>query len=206
MVGRESGPMAANRPSTGFNMTRRERYLLRRRRYLYRRSKMYQRGWNYVLSPSATLPGHPLTPHRAGRRTPLWNGDKQGPCGVLSRSYDATMDADAQFPGVTFDVSPSGPTKPPHVKLTGAWRLIVDSYGDKHFKLPLIGYHARRRNWVGRKPDRMTGVQRQTWGAGFFAINNGYFPDWDPLHRHPNEADILGGAPTYAGPYPQTPR
>lgn len=186
-------------------MTRRQQWVQRQLKYKQRRDRMYQRGWAFVLSPSETLPGAPLTPHHAGRRTPLWNGGKQLPLRIKTRGGKVILTPVIEFPPVTFTLSAVGPKHPGHVTFTGLWRAIVDSAPSRHLHRAYIRYHLRGVKYVGHKPDRMNGYQRKCWGAARVAYFEGYFPEWDPLSRHPTEADIIAGADPYGGPFPQTP-
>lgn len=201
-----TGPVAANRGRTDDgNVTRREQYTRRQERYLRRRNKMYKRGWNGVRVPAVDYP-HSLNWHHTDRATPLWNGPLQTPLRIAGQRGHGPIGPNSVGVFTDYVVSPASLAHPPHVTFTGSFRLIFPLTGTKRQRLAAIGYHRRRVHAVGHKPDRMNGIERATWGAGYFCVSTGYFPEWDPLHRRPNEQDVLNGAPLYDGPFPQTPR
>lgn len=185
-------------------MTRRERYLERRRRYMQRRRRAAASGWAWELVFGGT-PGHWYWV-RQTRKHKLTSPGKQSSQDVSSNSYDNNAgEGVVNVPTPTFEVSEVGRNKPPHVKLTGGWGTYWSTRSWRPHEA-LIGYHRRRVDYYGHRPWRMNGEQRKIWGAGYFAYNNGYFPDWDPLERHPTEQEVLDGADPYLGPFPQTPR
>jgi hypothetical protein len=141
-----------------------------------------------------------------GRRTPIRHLVIMGPLKLI-KSHLRSWPVPAQIviPPLTFTIDPAGYHQPPRPHITGYWRTFVDAR-KRHFNGEILGFQHRRVHVVGHKPDRMNGFQRSCWGAASFAWLQGYFPDWDPLLRRPNEQDILDGEPFYAGPFPQTPR
>ncbi len=185
-------------------MTRRAQFEARQKRYLARRKLMYDRGWKTHYVMSVSLP-HRIVKTTDGRRTPLWNGAKQRPLALVKSAGHGAELPELAFFGFTYITTPAGPRRPPHVAFTGFAGTYFGPPGTKRQKYALIGYHRRRVKWVGRKPDRMNGFQRSCWGAAWLAYSEGVFPDWDPLHRHPNQSDIDGGAAFYSGPFPMTP-
>lgn len=186
-------------------MTRRQQYTARQQKYARRRRLMYRRGWKFKDAVTATVPHH-ATRHHDGRKTPLWNGPKQKPLLLVKSAGHGPLLPYVVDLGIPWHEIAAQQHVPPHVALDGFLATYLGPPGNKRQKFALIGYHRRRVNYVGRKPDRMTGYQRSCWGAMYFCYNNGYFPDWDPLGGHPNEADILAGADTYVGPWRPYPR
>lgn len=183
-------------------MTRRQRYLLRRDRYLRRARAARSRGWTWglVLAQDGVrmVKGRIARPYRA---TPV---GVCLPARVSGKAFAATPDKVFNyFPTVTFVVSEVGHAKPPHVTLTGDAAATVAAYHG-NFPYVMIGYHRRRVPVWGRKPTRHDGAWRKRWGAAVFVTYNGFFPDWDPLHRHPTESEVEAGAPLYSGPFPQS--
>jgi hypothetical protein len=89
--------------------------------------------------------------------------------------------------------SPAGKGNPPHVKFDHPSYIASRAIVGHHQK----GYgalHCRRAKWIGRKAGRMNGDARRVMGATWHANRDGYYPDWDPLQRHPTLADINEGA------------
>jgi len=107
--------------------------------------------------------------------------------------------------GVHYQVTPAARRVYPHPKFIGGMAAaIADALPSKQ-RRQAIRYHTRRVIRIGHKPNRMNGFQRSCWGAAYHAYSDGYFPDWDPLQRHPNFEEFLLGD-VYSGPFPQTPR
>ena len=185
-------------------MTRRQQFNLRRAKYGRKLQAMYRRGHAYTYIPPSFA--YPYGQHlRAGRSTPIWHaGAKQLTDRVKHGPKPYTPGLPFPLP-FTFAVSPIGYKLVPHVSLTGAAAAARDAQPNRHLNQAAVGYHGRRRFYIGKKPDRMNGFQRKCWGAAHVAYSQGYFPDWDPLGRHPTESDVALGAPSYAGPFPQTP-
>lgn len=184
--------------------TRRGRYLYRRAKYKRRRDRAYRSGYTWATAVGHTVPY--LTHVRTGRKHKLEPLGKMHVQGVSSKSYDATPTSPGSWsPTLLYSVSPAGPKHPPHVAFTGPFWPVY-AHRRSHPRYPIIGYHARRVNYWGHRPWRMTGLQRQIWAAGGIAYREGYFPDWDPLGRHPTLDEVDGGADPYSGPFPQTPR
>jgi hypothetical protein len=183
--------------------TRRGRYLQRRERYLRRARRAEHSGWTWATLPGVTVPY--LTHVRTGRKHRLTSPGPTHGQDVSSAAYDATpYPPDLFSPPVTFTLLPATNLRPPHVHLTGSWRHYVDTKPG-HLRRALIGYHRRRTMYWGHRPWRMNGFQRKCWGAAYVAYSNGYFPDWDPLGRHPTLDEVDAGADPYFGPFPQTP-
>lgn len=186
-------------------MTRREQFIIRQARYLARRNAMYNRGWKWKTATSVSLPHRPVRV-TDGRKTPLWNGPKQYRGYVNAPEGYGPILPIASAGLFVWHLIPATHGNPPHVAFDGFYGTYFGPPGNKRLKYAQIGYHRRRVKYVGRKPDRMNGFQRKCWGAGWIAMNEGYFPDWDPLARHPTLAELEAGADPYSGPYPQTPR
>lgn len=186
-------------------MTRYATFIKRRRKYLRRRHYMHQRGWQQELRPGIAPP-HTMHWFNVERVTPLWGGNLQRGPDVRDHEGGDWLLTALFFPPATFTLSEIGPGKPPHVTLTGFWRARADLRAPRWERFGVVGYHNRRVHYVGHKPDRMNGRERKIFGAGYFCYTTGYFPEWDPLQRHPNEQDVLNGSPLYDGPFPQTPR
>jgi len=120
--------------------------------------------------------------------------------------YNATPNDPTLFsPTLTYNVDVS-PGNPPHVALTGPFWGGTFTARPGHARGEIIGYHKRRVLYFGHRPWRMNGFERKCWGAAKVAYTEGYFPDWDPLERHPTLDDLDHGADGYSGPFPQTPR
>lgn len=186
-------------------MTRRQQWCKRQNIYRIRRKKMYDRGWKFKTVMLMTPFPHMARVHD-GRKTPLWNGDKQKPLDLAQGSLHGPYPILPLPFGVTYVNTFDGPHKTPHARSTGPWRGALVALEPTHLQTMYWGFQRKRLKWVGRKPDRMNGFQRSCRGAAWRAYSEGYFPDWDPLHRHPTIADIEAGAGFYAGPFPQTPR
>lgn len=185
-------------------MTRRERYLLRRAKYLRRARRAERSGYTWGIGPGTLVP-YP-TQQRTGRKHRLTSPGKQHVQDVSSKSYEAVLDpASAFFPPITFSQSDAGRGKPPHVAFVGFWRTFTDTR-IPHMRFSQIGFHRRRVLYYGHRPWRMNGFERKCWGAAKNAYFEGWFPDWDPLGRHPTLDEVDGGADPYSGPFPQTPR
>lgn len=163
-----------------FPTTRYERYKLRQRRYARRRRRFRQHG-QY----------DPATVHRHHHTGPPWefeSGDLQRPPAVSAEcKYFTPLPWAVARPG-SWAVSPAGHQQPPVVSITDAgyvWRRD----GGHHAPFALVGYHVRRALWTGRKIGRMRGRQRAIWFASVHALQQGWFPSWDPLQRHPNSEE-----------------
>jgi len=184
-------------------MTRREQYHFRRKRYQRRAQGMYKMGFIYVRT--LPVPGMPFyTTHRIGRKTPLWS------TGVKQRPMQIKHPPKHLFPeiGVVIgnhaEIVPAKQHVPPIARWIGLSAAAVADALPSHQRVSAINYHGRRINRVPHKPDRMNGFQRSCWGAAHVAYSQGYFPDWDPLQRHPTFAEFELGD-VYSGPFPQTP-
>lgn len=92
---------------------------------------------------------------------------------------------------VVFDGTGKG--NPPHVKYTFPPYIVRKSNGI-HTRDAIAGFHQRGVIRYGRKEGRMNGPARKVWGAAIFCLKNNFYPDWDPLGRHPTAADIDNGA------------
>lgn len=184
--------------------TRRERYLQRRERYIRRARRAEHSGWTWGIGPGH-LVWYP-TRQRTGRKHRLYSPGQMHVQGVSSKSYDATLyPLDVWSPAVTFTLIDAEQHKPPHVHLTGFWRTFADTHPG-HLRRAQLGYHRRRVGYMPHRPWRMNGHERKCWGAAHVAYSEGYFPDWDPLQRHPTLDEVDAGAPPYSGAFPQTPR
>lgn len=61
-----------------------------------------------------------------------------------------------------------------------------------HPKDAVVGYHRRRVTWAGHKLHPKTSGRRRVRCISYadrFFRGEGFYPLWDPLHRHPNELD-----------------
>jgi len=172
--------------------TRYGRFVQRQRKYKRRRKKKYNQG----KSPT---PGHPEYGHHGGKWE--WNeGEKQTGPDVGSGGKSPQLTRWATFFPETFQITEAKRGNPPHVK------IVMPSYvyqygGVSNASHQLVGYHNRKVKWIGKKKNKMNGFQRQIWGAGWYARINGVFPDWDPLLRHPTQADKNAGAPSGEGDF-----
>jgi len=184
-------------------VTRREQYHQRRQRYQRRANRMYRTGFIYTRVDPA--PGHPhYEVHRIGRKTPLWNsGGKQQPLQLKHPPKHLFQEIGVVF-GNNAEIVPAKHRKPPIARWIGLAAAEVLANLPSHQRRSAINYQGRRLKRVPHKPDRMKGYQRIAWAAGLHAMQEGYFPDWDSLHRHPNYADFLGGW-VYPGPFPPVP-
>lgn len=183
-------------------MTRLEQYLLRRERYRSRRTRWYRAGWHWT--PFEVAPGVFIR-RRFIRYRPLLRGPLQYK-GHLRPAYptaDLTRVAAADF--VDWKVTKPGKGRYPRVLFIGATRAFLDLNPGFRFRLEQTGYYCKRYHAIGKRPWRMTGQERRMWGAGKCAKYNGFFPDWDPLGRHPTLEDLLHGADAYTGPFPGVP-
>lgn len=185
-------------------MTRRQQFIERQERFQRRRENMYNRGWHHEFIDVPNDRGYPYW-QRTTRAVALWFGPKQMPTRTGPGIPRVFLDVAPLGPPITFTISEPARATPPHVTLTGFWGNYVHFVLEYNLRLHFVWYHRRRMRRIGHKPERMNGFQRRCWGAAFQAYSNGVFPDWDPLHRHPNQADIDNGDPSYDGPFPQTP-
>lgn len=163
--------------------TRLGRFHERRKRYLRRRANEYRRGWDWTHN----VFGHGI---RGPRVETLGTGPVQG-LGLV--------------PDVLPLHGPHGPGGNPFI----GWGLVRKPErgyppipkiltifgfpyveGTNHARSWWIGYHTRKVHARRHKPERHDGAWRREWGARAFCWNNGYWPDWDPLARHPVLADI----------------
>lgn len=167
--------------------TRRGRFLYRRQRYLMRVSKWQNRKWKWSRDPDGVS-------IRIGLKLLDGPWPLQLPCGVSSKSYDASPD----FTDVFFVlpvVSEAGRAMPPHVKFTSEWYQDMRAAG-VHQSSALYGYHAKRvraMQRVGRWPN--SAFNRRITGCNYHYRVVGYYPDDDPLGRRPNDTDRANGVP-----------
>ena len=165
---------------------------------------MYTLGWDYFLEfPN---PSHPFTAlwKRVARETPMWgSGEKQMPDRV-KRGPKPGVPLLGIVGGLHYTVSEAKQHIPPIMKFVGTLAASAAEGLPSHGRIGVVNYYQKPVERVGHKPDRMNGFQRSCWGAATHAHLNGYFPHWDPLHRHPDETDFLNGE-MYTGPFPQTP-
>lgn len=168
-------------------MTRRERFLLRRAKYRRQRRRYWSQKYR---SPPRQIVNH----HGGGVFWLIKGSGKQRPCDVSSASFDATPHPLIGPPLLAFTVSDAGFARPPHVHVTTPfYRMKLDAGWKATY--PIVDYHAKRRLYAGHKLFRMNGAARRVMGATWFALNEGCYPDWDPLHRHPTQNDLDNGAP-----------
>jgi hypothetical protein len=119
-------------------------------------------------------------------------GDLQNPLQLVGRR-SSQMLPDVTHPDVIPSVVAGGDGKPPYGVLNGLYVIRARARG-VHGSLCLVGLHRRRVSKIGRKIGRMDGAARKLMGANWFCIENNFFPDWDPLDRKPQAADIDNGA------------
>jgi hypothetical protein len=124
------------------------------------------------------------------------------PLDLARATYLQQPGTPAQLPPHQVIRTGGGHKDPPHVKIIlGSYVMTVAA--GHHWKFALAKVHLRRPMRWGQKIGRMNGAARREWGAKWFAIRNGFFPDWDPLGRSPNAATIAAGGaylPAETGP------
>lgn len=180
-------------------MTRRQQYMARRNKFMQRRDRARNQSYTWAQGPLG-----PWQRVRSGKRHRWFHVGKQMPQRQSSATYEYTDDNTHIGGPATWKFHPIGKGLAPHVVYTGLWRLLIDAFGH-HPRPALIGVHSRRVNHWPRKQGRRNGRDRRIMGASHFAFENGYFPDWDPLARHPTQQDVINGA-TPVTDYPHSPR
>jgi hypothetical protein len=178
-------------------VTRREQFIIRRNKFIRRaeRARNINTIWDNVHETGKT--------RRLGKRVVWESTGLQMPCRVGPHGFHWMDYQPFGLPYVNFTISKIGPRRPPHVSVDPPLQApgpIIDT--SRWF--PVIGYHKRRVKRYGRKPNRLTKFQRSIWLASMHANREGWFPEWDPLQRHPNPEDIANGAP-YVSEVPYVP-
>jgi hypothetical protein len=168
-------------------LARREKHLARYQRQGIGRTRTYAFG---VITSDATSP---RGWESLGRLDPL---------DLRRATYVAQPGTPPLAPPGHIVRTGGGHGNPPHVKIVAGWYVAAVAAG-QHLEFAYAGVHLRRPMRWGQKIGRMSGAARRQWGAKWFAIRNGYFPDWDPLGRSPNAATIAAGGgylPAETGP------
>ena len=185
-------------------MTRREQFIKRQNRYRRRRERMYALGFQFeFIGPTNPFGGKWW--RRTGRVTPLWGGPLQYRGRLAGLQGTGPLTPPIDLAPLTYHVTDARQTHWPYVSWTGFARVYFPLAGPRKQRRMFIGFQRRRLHAIGHKPDRMNGFQRKCWGAAYLAYSNGSFPEWDPLQRHPTDADLDNGDPPYSGPFPTTP-
>lgn len=176
-------------------MTRREKFLKLRARFIRRRerARSVNSKWGSRLVFGKT---------KRLAYVVVWSADgMQSPQSENPGPYSWNDFLTPGLPAVPFTVAEVGFQKPPHVAVSPPHQRpnqFVGSSAD----YPVVGYHRKAVQRWKRKPNRLSKEQRAVWLANNYAWREGYFPDWDPLQRHPTGADIDNGEPYYSGPFP----
>lgn len=165
--------------------TRKARWLLRRQKHL-RRMRRHHKGRRRTYNFGTLLTDNPVdaTWLQLPRLQPL---------DLARATYLSQPGTPPRGNPAWYVLSGGGRGDPLHVKMVAAFyvnRVLIDW----HFRRSWANVHLRCPLRWGLKIGRMTGRQRQEWGAEHFARRNGFFPDWDVLGRHPNETDVANGA------------
>lgn len=171
--------------------TRRERFLKMQLRHLRRRLKHDDRGWIHrrVIDP---VTGE-VERVRLGRKWGYLVLGKQDPLDLKQSSYTHAPFLPYTLPRITREVTPAEQGKPPIPFLWGIPYLNYRATGN-HQRHALHGYHRRRVFIIKRPPGRMKGLRRAVWVANQVFMRRGFFPDADPLGRHPNQTEVATGA------------
>ena len=180
--------------------TRRERHLYLHGRYLQLERLHQAKNWKWEFDPGV---GHTV---RVGRKWNHRRGEKFKVLCVTARTYNAFINP-VWFPAAAEVIPPGpGPRRPPHVrfKFPRVWG-IAPSW--THQQRGVLGYHVKRVKTRRKRPRdaRNTAFARRITGCNFHYFMTGYFPDDDPLNRHPNASDVQNGEnpdPTRQWPSP----
>ena len=167
--------------------TRAGRFLERRKRYERRADADYVQGWDYFFDP---VKGYNV---RGNRVVSLDVGPKQ-PIYLKRNCLPVHGMNHPPVPGVAWalqEVPRQGTTPRIEILNVGGVPWPFLGYSTRG---ALVGYHVRKMHARRHKQGRRDGAWRKEWGARVFSWVNGFWPDWDPLGRHPDLQDINNGA------------
>jgi hypothetical protein len=167
-------------------MTRREQFDKRQRKWARRRKQMNSHNGAIYISKDLRFG------HGGGK---VWERVELGlqePLRIKGKRT-SRMDPENRDPRVLTRVDGGGFGTPPHGVMFGPYVEFMRAK-DYHAANSFVGLHRRAVMKCGRKLNRMDGAARRIMGATWFCLENFYWPDWDPLQRHPTGQEVDDGA------------